>query len=82
MSRNARPRSPAVTIARPTLTANLDTHAAAEVLSVSPRTLQRWRQEGRGPRFAKLGGAVRYPLTELERFAAESMRDSTAEGTP
>jgi predicted DNA-binding transcriptional regulator AlpA len=29
--------------------------AAAQILGVSQRTLQRWRQDGSGPRFVRLG---------------------------
>lgn len=30
--------------------------------SISARTLQRWRLEGRGPDYVKLGKCVRYPF--------------------
>jgi len=39
---------------------------------VSPKTLQRWRTEGRGPKYLKLSKRVTYPLeaiTEYERYA-------------
>ncbi|MEG8019897.1 helix-turn-helix domain-containing protein [Sphingomonas aerolata] len=42
---------------------------AADYLKLSPRTLDRWRWAQRGPSFKKLGGAVRYTLTDLEKFA-------------
>ncbi|WP_443027087.1 helix-turn-helix domain-containing protein [Sphingomonas sp. LB3N6] len=42
---------------------------AAEYLKLSPRTLDRWRWSQRGPRFMKLGGAVRYTMADLEKFA-------------
>jgi hypothetical protein len=75
-------RGAAPKVDRPCFVANLDTHSAADVLGVSPRTLQRWRQEGRGPRFLKLGGAVRYPATELSAFANAGLRESTGETPP
>ena len=31
----------------------------AEVLNVSVHTLRKWRSVGRGPRFVKIGGALR-----------------------
>ena len=31
---------------------------------VSPKTLQRWRSEGRGPRYLKLSKRVSYPLVD------------------
>jgi len=35
-------------------------------LRVSLACLRRWRLEGRGPRFVKVGSRVRYPSEELE----------------
>jgi len=44
---------------------------------VSARTLQRWRLEGIGPVFVKLGRLVRYRQSDLEHFLDESARKST-----
>ncbi|MPS70927.1 MAG: DNA-binding protein [Novosphingobium sp.] len=41
---------------------------AAEYLSVKPETLTRWRWSGNGPRFYKVGGAVRYKAEDLDAF--------------
>ncbi len=38
---------------------------AADVLSVSVRTLQAWRAQGRGPRFVRVGRLVRYAKADL-----------------
>lgn len=46
-----------------------DEFAAAEYLDVSVATLRDWRIRKRGRVCAKFGKAVRYPVTELERFA-------------
>ena len=46
--------------------------------SLSPRTLERWRWLGEGPRFLKIGGRVVYRLEDIEAYEAEQMRDSTA----
>ena len=35
---------------------------------ISRRTLQRWRLQGRGPRFYKLGRIVRYDLRDVEAW--------------
>jgi excisionase family DNA binding protein len=35
-------------------------------LRVSLACLRRWRLEGRGPRFVKVGSRVRYPSEELD----------------
>ena len=39
---------------------------------LSPRTLERWRHIGTGPRHLKVGGRVLYRLDDIEEF--ESMR--------
>jgi excisionase family DNA binding protein len=39
---------------------------AAEYLRVAPRTLQRWRQLGRGPRFVRAGRRVLYRQRDLD----------------
>ena len=48
---------------------------AAEFLSLSSQTLASWASAGIGPAFTKLSagrsGAVRYRLSELERYAAD-----------
>jgi len=45
--------------------------------SLSHRTLERWRWEGRGPRYLKVGGRVVYRVQDIEAFEAEQMRTST-----
>jgi hypothetical protein len=49
-----------------------DEFAAAAYLDVKVATLRDWRFHRVGPVFAKFGKAVRYPLTELERFAEQA----------
>ncbi|WP_149539334.1 helix-turn-helix transcriptional regulator [Siccirubricoccus phaeus] len=49
---------------------------------VSPRTLERWRWIGQGPRFLKIGGRIAYRLEDIEAFEAAQLRDSTAAGAP
>jgi excisionase family DNA binding protein len=46
----------------------LDTKQAAGYLDLSPNTLDRWRYEGKGPHFVKLGRAVRYRVQDLDAF--------------
>lgn len=41
---------------------------AATYLCLSQETLRRWRTEGRGPTFQKLGRAVRYLRSELDAW--------------
>jgi len=46
--------------------------------SISPRTLERWRWLGQGPRYLKIGGRVVYRLEDIEAFEAQQVRTSTA----
>lgn len=47
----------------------LRTKAAAKHLDLAPSTLERFRQQGRGPRFVRLGGrAIRYRFEDLEAW--------------
>lgn len=52
---------------------------AAEFLGVSVRTLQAWRVRGEGPRFVKVGRAVRYRRRELVAFQKSRTFSSTTE---
>lgn len=46
----------------------------AQLLGVSPRTLQNWRRTGRGPVHVRLSGLVRYTPADVEAFIAASRR--------
>ena len=48
--------------------------ALAKRWKVSPRTLERWRWLGRGPQYMKVGGQVRYRLTDIEAHEAAQLR--------
>jgi DNA-binding transcriptional MerR regulator len=52
---------------------------AAKELGVSPRTLQRWRVEGKGPAFRKLGKLVAYTREDLLEFITRARRTSTSQ---
>jgi DNA-binding transcriptional MerR regulator len=45
---------------------------------LSPRTLERWRWLGLGPRHIKIGGRVVYRLEDIEAYEADNMRSSTS----
>ena len=47
-------------------TQHLDQTDLARRWRLSPRTLERWRWLGQGPRFLKIGGRVVYRLDEIE----------------
>jgi CRP-like cAMP-binding protein len=48
----------------------MDTEAAARQLGLSPRTLERWRVERRGPTFIRVGKRRIYRLQDLEAFVS------------
>ncbi len=52
---------------------------AAKILSVKVSTLRRWRWSGDGPRFIKLGAAVRYDPQQLKDYLAKQVRSSTSD---
>jgi predicted DNA-binding transcriptional regulator AlpA len=52
------------------MTQLLNEKAAAHALGLQPKTLTRWRWEGRGPPHCKIGGAVRYRVEDVEAFIA------------
>jgi len=56
---------------------HLDQRDLADRWLVSPRTLEQWRWQGRGPRFLKLGGRVVYPVKEVEAFEGANLHANT-----
>jgi len=55
---------------------------AAAFLKLSPRTLEKQRVKGTGPRFRKFGRRVIYSLEDLESWSNERVFDSTAAANP
>lgn len=51
----------------------------AERWRISPRTLERWRWSGDGPKFLKVGGRVVYRLADIEEYERIVSRSSTSE---
>ncbi len=49
-----------------------DTHSAAKFLVHSPRTLERWRIEGRGPTYVRCGKKILYTNEALLEFVARN----------
>lgn len=43
----------------------LNQKQASRLLNLSPRTLERFRADGRGPLFVRLGALIRYDLDDL-----------------
>jgi len=58
---------------------HLDTKGAAQLLGVSPRTLEGWRVRGGGPVFRSFGRIVRYERESLITWAASRSRRSTSD---
>jgi len=56
-----------------------DEFFVADFYDVSLGTVRRWRAEGRGPRYKKLGSLVRYSLEDLHGWLAS--RPTGGEGT-
>ena len=60
----------------------VDTREAAQVLKLKPATLAQWRWMGKGPRFRKIGNAVRYAVRDLEDYVEQQARTSTSDPGP
>ena len=60
----------------------LDEKKTAQMLGLSPRTLQMWRLKGEGPPFVRLGAAIRYDLEEVNRWLDDQTRKSTSDPGP
>jgi len=58
---------------------NLTTREAARRLGVSPRTLEKWRVEGNGPAFFKVGRRVAYLEADLDAWLRTRRCRSTSE---
>ena len=48
----------------------LTTPEAAEILGIKHNSLEVWRCQGRGPKYIKIEGAIRYRLSDLEDYIA------------
>ena len=52
---------------------------AAPRLLTTPRTLERWRANGTGPKFVKIGRRVGYRDADLDAFIAANVRSHTGQ---
>ncbi|MCY1128036.1 helix-turn-helix domain-containing protein [Frigidibacter sp. RF13] len=66
-----------------------DDHTSSSLLSereladrwrISTRTLQRWRAERYGPVFIKIGGSIRYQLSDVVAFEEGGRRSANVPG--
>jgi predicted site-specific integrase-resolvase len=66
--------------------ANLTTEEAAARLRLKPQTLERWRMQGKGPKFIKQGGSKRAPVLyreeDIEQYELGNIRTSTNSDRP
>ena len=46
----------------------MDTREAAAKLRIHPSTLARWRLEGTGPKYVRLGGRLMYRESAIEQW--------------
>lgn len=64
------------------MTRHLDQLELSRRWCISPRTLERWRWTGDGPRYIKLKGRVAYRLADVESFEADRLMESTQQRAP
>ena len=58
----------------------LTENEAAAHLKLTPRALQAWRYQGRGPQFVKISArAIRYRLEDLHSWIEDRLRASTSD---
>ncbi len=57
----------------------LTTEQAAKIYGLSQSTLRKWRCVGNGPRFTRIGRAVRYRRAELDAFVEGRTFGSTTQ---
>lgn len=57
----------------------ITTNQAANMLCLSEMTLRKWRWEGKGPRFIKLGRKVAYRQEDLYDWVESQSRMSTSD---
>lgn len=55
----------------------LDQKTLARRWNISHRTLEAWRHKQCGPLFVRLGGRVRYRLSDIEAFEADRLHANT-----
>jgi hypothetical protein len=54
----------------------------AAILRCSISILNKWRCDGRGPRYVRAGGFIRYRAGDIRAFIAENVRTSTSSEAP
>jgi excisionase family DNA binding protein len=62
-------------------TTALTERQVAEQLGLSVATLRAWRHRGKGPRFLRLGRAVRYLPADVDEFVRASAVDTQSDSS-
>lgn len=57
----------------------VDAREAALYLQISTSSLAKWRISGFGPKFSKLGRAVRYRIADLDDFVTRNSVNNTTQ---
>lgn len=58
----------------------LSTREVADLLGMSPHTINRWRYEGTGPKFVRIGSKVcRYRAEDVEQWINEQEEGNNVE---
>lgn len=57
----------------------INTDKVSEILCISPKTLRKWRWEGKGPRFIKTGHKVAYHPNDINTYIQQQGRKSTSD---
>jgi hypothetical protein len=57
----------------------LSTKLLSRRWNIAPRTLERWRAEGRGPQFLRIGRHVRYRQTDILAFEGKRIEAGDSE---
>lgn len=56
-----------------------DERAVAQLFDCSVKTVQKWRQTGRGPTYVKVGRLVRYRQSDLQAWLDQQARTNTTQ---
>lgn len=54
---------------------------AAELIGNHPKTLEKWRARGIGPKYLRLGGRIRYTAQAIQEYISSCVVDPTAAAT-
>jgi predicted site-specific integrase-resolvase len=59
----------------------LNSARASEILGAHWKTLEKWRHQGRGPKYLRLCGRIRYRESDLRAFLESSVIDPATAAT-